>query len=172
MPCVPTDAEWRGRAGGMTNGRTRNRRRTMCRYQDGSPGRAGGQPPRKARCARVTWTAGWGGRDRTFECWNQNPVPYHLATPQSCGQGRDHIEGATAFQRGENAKNRSGNDRKSRGFCLVAGLKGHRYKGPPARRAVKGRSTYRRVAQPGRALRSGRRGRRFESSLSDHPRFR
>jgi hypothetical protein len=28
---------------------------------------------------------GWGGRDRTFECWNQNPVPYHLATPQ---QGR------------------------------------------------------------------------------------
>src|SRR5476649_913721 len=25
---------------------------------------------------------GWGGRDRTFECWNQNPVPYHLATPQ------------------------------------------------------------------------------------------
>ena len=25
---------------------------------------------------------GWGGRDRTSECWNQNPVPYHLATPQ------------------------------------------------------------------------------------------
>lgn len=25
---------------------------------------------------------GWGGRDRTFECWNQNPVPYRLATPQ------------------------------------------------------------------------------------------
>jgi hypothetical protein len=28
---------------------------------------------------------GWGGRDRTFECWNQNPVPYHLATPQLRG---------------------------------------------------------------------------------------
>src|SRR3954470_18230468 len=25
---------------------------------------------------------GWGGRDRTYECRNQNPVPYHLATPQ------------------------------------------------------------------------------------------
>lgn len=28
--------------------------------------------------------------------------------------------------------------------------------------------TIREVAQPGRALRSGRRGRRFESSLPDH----
>src|SRR5215470_1494844 len=26
--------------------------------------------------------AGWGGRDRTSECRNQNPVPYRLATPQ------------------------------------------------------------------------------------------
>src|SRR3954447_10108432 len=26
---------------------------------------------------------GWGGRDRTYECRNQNPVPYHLATPQN-----------------------------------------------------------------------------------------
>ena len=26
---------------------------------------------------------GWGGRDRTYECWDQNPVPYHLATPQN-----------------------------------------------------------------------------------------
>ena len=25
---------------------------------------------------------GWGGRDRTYECRDQNPVPYHLATPQ------------------------------------------------------------------------------------------
>ena len=44
----------------------------------------------------------------------------------------------------------------------------HRYKGPPARQALWGGPAYRRVAQPGRALRSGRRGRRFESSLSDH----
>ena len=26
--------------------------------------------------------AGWGGRDRTSEWRNQNPLPYHLATPQ------------------------------------------------------------------------------------------
>ena len=25
---------------------------------------------------------GWGGRDRTYECRDQNPVPYRLATPQ------------------------------------------------------------------------------------------
>ena len=25
---------------------------------------------------------GWGGRIRTYGCWNQNPVPYRLATPQ------------------------------------------------------------------------------------------
>ncbi len=25
---------------------------------------------------------GWGGRIRTYECGNQNPVPYRLATPQ------------------------------------------------------------------------------------------
>lgn len=25
---------------------------------------------------------GWGGGIRTPECWDQNPVPYHLATPQ------------------------------------------------------------------------------------------
>src|ERR1700750_938383 len=49
----------------------------------------------------------------------------------------------------------------------VAGLGGRRYKG-----ASRGKgypfALLRRVAQPGRALRSGRRGRRFESSLSDH----
>ena len=26
---------------------------------------------------------GWIGRIRTCECWDQNPVPYHLATIQS-----------------------------------------------------------------------------------------
>ncbi|SVB06902.1 uncharacterized protein METZ01_LOCUS159756, partial [marine metagenome] len=25
---------------------------------------------------------GWGGRDRTCESRDQNPMPYHLATPQ------------------------------------------------------------------------------------------
>ena len=26
---------------------------------------------------------GWGTRIRTWECWNQNPVPYRLAIPQN-----------------------------------------------------------------------------------------
>ena len=38
--------------------------------------------PNKLVISRVE-VCGWGGRDRTYECWNQNPVPYHLATPQS-----------------------------------------------------------------------------------------
>ena len=32
--------------------------------------------------AKVDEMVGWGGRDRTSECRNQNPVPYRLATPQ------------------------------------------------------------------------------------------
>src|SRR3954466_8391547 len=63
--------------------------------------------------------AGWGGRDRTFECWNQNPVPYHLATPQSCGQGGDHIEALPAFQRGENARSGLRTARKSAVFAWL-----------------------------------------------------
>ena len=39
---------------------------------------AGGSTGRDPRAAVI----GWGGRDRTYECRNQNPVPYHLATPQ------------------------------------------------------------------------------------------
>ncbi len=52
---------------------------------------------------------GWGGRDRTSEWRNQNPLPYRLATPQQSGPGhgidqrdlfrhRRSIEGATLFQ--------------------------------------------------------------------------
>ena len=51
-------------------------------------------------------------------------------------------------------------------FCSVAGEGGHGYKGAPARQRLTA-VRHRRVAQPGRALRSGRRGRRFRSSLSD-----
>ena len=49
----------------------------------------------------------------------------------------------------------------------VAGAGGHGYKGASRREGVAPFALVRRVAQPGRALRSGRRGRRFESSLSD-----
>ncbi len=31
--------------------------------------------------------AGWGGRDRTSEWRNQNPLPYRLATPQQATDG-------------------------------------------------------------------------------------
>src|SRR5215475_5045100 len=31
---------------------------------------------------RLDNTGGWGGRDRTSEWRNQNPLPYRLATPQ------------------------------------------------------------------------------------------
>src|SRR5207248_5109652 len=54
---------------------------------------------------------GWGGRDRTSEWRNQNPLPYRLATPQQAfGNGgripriphqyRRSIGGAPPFQRG------------------------------------------------------------------------
>ena len=43
---------------------------------------------------------------------------------------------------------------------------------PPPTSHVRAKAEYRRVAQPGRALRSGRRGRRFESSLSDQSSLR
>ena len=35
------------------------------------------------------WKFGWGGRIRTSEWRNQNPLPYHLATPQTL-PGRHH----------------------------------------------------------------------------------
>jgi hypothetical protein len=53
---------------------------------------------------------GWGGRIRTSAWWNQNPLPYHLATPQQAGSGsggsrlppslrqRRSIEGVEPFQ--------------------------------------------------------------------------
>jgi hypothetical protein len=31
---------------------------------------------------RKAGMAGWGARIRTWEWWNQNPLPYRLATPQ------------------------------------------------------------------------------------------
>ena len=57
---------------------------------------------------------------------------------------------------------------EGRHFCPVAGGGGHGYKGASRGEGHSFRIWLRRVAQPGRALRSGRRGRRFESSLSDH----
>jgi hypothetical protein len=40
--------------------------------------------PRTASLSAVL--PGWGGRIRTSVWWNQNPLPYHLATPQRPGR--------------------------------------------------------------------------------------
>src|SRR5215472_15590891 len=50
--------------------------------------------------ARSAKQDGWGGRIRTFGCRNQNPVPYHLATPQRArtrAGARTLLRGARAF---------------------------------------------------------------------------
>ena len=53
------------------------------------PGFEPGTPWLKVKCSTI-WANGpyslnklfgWGGRIRTYECGNQNPVPYRLATP-------------------------------------------------------------------------------------------
>ena len=44
--------------------------------------------------------AGWGGRIRTSAWWNQNPLPYHLATPQKLsGKRRDDSRADSLWQR-------------------------------------------------------------------------
>src|SRR5215468_1141734 len=61
-----------------------------------------------SKCARKTaWeqsrfckefsalSVGWGARIRTWEWRNQNPLPYHLATPQGAA---DHTWGSRADQ--------------------------------------------------------------------------
>ena len=97
---------------------------------------------------------GWGGRVRTSEWRNQNPLPYHLATPQSV---RVNSRFAGRLQ-GGSAKNSPKIIGENHTSCL-------RPAGDPA---IEPPTTgIRSVAQPGRALRSGRRGRRFKSCHSD-----
>src|ERR1700741_4977980 len=38
----------------------------------------------RERISPKSRVVGWGGRIRTSAWWNQNPLPYHLATPQQC----------------------------------------------------------------------------------------
>jgi hypothetical protein len=42
---------------------------------------------RDALRAKTSALAGWGAWIRTREWRNQNPLPYHLATPQRCQEG-------------------------------------------------------------------------------------
>src|SRR5262249_53260874 len=45
------------------------------------PPRTGPQSYFRGLKSRTRRVAGWGGRTRTSEWRNQNPLPYHLATP-------------------------------------------------------------------------------------------
>jgi hypothetical protein len=42
----------------------------------------------RGNSAASSKTAGWGARIRTWEWRNQNPLPYHLATPQCLRAGQ------------------------------------------------------------------------------------
>ena len=87
-----------------------------------------------------TGMPGWGGRIRTSAWRNQNPLPYHLATP--------HCESEIARHHSDL---RAGRQR-------LAASQACRYKR---------RRFHRSVAQPGSAPASGAGGRWFESTHSD-----
>ena len=70
----------------------------------------------------LSWLGRKGSNLRMLES-KSSALP--LGDAPSCGQGRDHIEGAKRFQRGEWAEIPR--------FWLVAGAGVHRYKGAPAR---------------------------------------
>ncbi len=108
-------------------------------------------------------TIGWGGRVRTSEWRNQNPLPYHLATPhRSPGCEDPRPSGSSSYG--------APDGRASVGAGRESGAQDLR---PPAGVAIQpctGAACARRcrsVAQPGSAPRSGRGGRRFESYHSD-----
>src|ERR1700709_2404165 len=81
---------------------------------------------------------GWGGRDRTFECWNQNPVPYHLATPQQ--ERHPYNPPRPMPQTGEIAV-------RTRASGRVAGGGAHRYKGAPAAGACLNQAFFGRLSE-------------------------
>ena len=124
---------------------------------------------------------GWGGRIRTSVWRNQNPLPYHLATPQrSAAHGdakrADHSVPVDGPQYAQQRNAPSGVDGKSirpptsRAGCVSeCPLPGRSCVAiRPAFPGVGPWPSCRSVAQPGSAPRSGRGGRRFESSHSDH----
>ena len=43
-----------------------------------------------------TGLTGWGARIRTWEWRNQNPLPYHLATPQQVPESRGQLPSRAA----------------------------------------------------------------------------
>src|SRR5882757_8946586 len=78
-----------------------------------TPGDAPTRGSIKQECSQARVLAGWGGRDRTSEWRNQNPLPYHLATPQRADRGqRRSIECNRPFQQGGDR-----NQAKAAGRC-------------------------------------------------------
>ena len=103
---------------------------------------------------------GWGGRVRTSEWRNQNPLPYHLATPQQALRSRERRprEMWRNIPASVGPRNRRAGSPVRPGIALA----GPRFGGYNA--ASHGTRS---VAQSGSAPRSGRGGRRFESCHSD-----
>src|SRR5438876_7463982 len=81
-------------------------------FQNEGSGEFQNETARLAKILKSRRNPGWGGRDRTSEWRNQNPLPYRLATPQLAVSGmagvrprnpfrqRRSIESGAAFQPG------------------------------------------------------------------------
>jgi hypothetical protein len=112
--------------------------------------------------------SGWGGRVRTSEWRDQNPLPYHLATPQQDREARykrpcETRRNIPASLRGCNRMQRLPIQAES-----GAALPRSRLRPRGLTAITPPRIGERSVAQSGSAPRSGRGGRRFESCHSDH----
>ena len=57
--------------------------RTQDRLGSSTPNRLNGPLNNFEYFGSKSLKNGWGARIRTWECWNQNPVTYHLSTPQT-----------------------------------------------------------------------------------------
>ena len=98
--------------------------------------------------------AGWGARIRTWEWRNQNPLPYHLATP--------HRRPASRISARLTRRKRRAPKRPQKPAGQLA------CQFPPGN-VIRPLRRERSVAQPGSAPASGAGGRRFESCHSDQP---
>lgn len=106
---------------------------------------------------------GWGARIRTWEWRYQKPLPYHLATPQRAAPSRTRRR---LSQQPSRPLHRP-RDRSGTALDNSAGAARSLLRPGPAL-AISRPPVDRSVAQPGRAPRSGRGGRRFKSCHSDH----
>ncbi len=103
---------------------------------------------------------GWGGRIRTSEWRYQKPLPYHLATPQRAAPSRTGRRPAQPSRKPpfSPARNPTRRFPSQHANSLLRPAPALAISRPPVDRSV---------AQPGRAPRSGRGGRRFKSCHSD-----